>query len=41
MLLLKFDYDWPAGLIDINVLKCGRTDERTDARTDAGSSPIL
>ena len=28
MLLMKFDYDWPAGLRDINVLKCGRTDGR-------------
>ena len=38
MLLMKFDYDWPAGFRDIiHVWKCGRT----DTRTDAGSSPIL
>ena len=32
MLLMKFDYDWPAGLRDINVWKCGRTDAHTDGR---------
>ena len=47
MLLMKFDYDWPTGLRDINVLKCGRTDlngrtnGRTNGWTDAGLSPIL
>ena len=25
MLQMKFDYDWPAGLRDIHVCKCGRT----------------
>ena len=35
MLLMKFDYNWPAGNRDINVWKCGRTDGRTDALTDA------
>ena len=25
MLLMKFDYDWPAGFKDIHVWKCGRT----------------
>ena len=29
MLLMKFDYDWPVGLRDINVWKCWRTDGRT------------
>ena len=33
MLLMKFDYDWPASLREIHVWKCGRT--------DAGSSSIL
>ena len=28
MLLMKFDYDWPAGLRDIHVWKCGHTDGR-------------
>ena len=32
MLLMKFDYDWPAGLREIPVWKCGRTDARTPAR---------
>ena len=32
MLLMRFDYDWPAGLRDIHVRKCGRTDGRTQAR---------
>ena len=31
MFQIEFDYDWPAGLRDIHVLKCGR---RTQARTD-------
>ena len=31
MLQMKFDYDRPAGLRDIHVLKCGRMDARTDA----------
>ena len=41
MLLMKFDYDWPAGFRDIHVWKCERTHGRTDARTDTGSSPIV
>ena len=35
MLLMKFDYDWPAGLSDINVWKRGRTHGRTHAWTPA------
>ena len=37
MLQMKFDYDRPAGLRDIHVWKCGRTDgrARTDGRTPA------
>ena len=34
MLQMKFDYNWPAGLRDIDVWKC-------EGRMDAGSSPIL
>ena len=37
----KIDYAQPAGLRDIHVWKCGRTDARTDGRTYAGWSPIL
>ena len=37
MLQLKFDNDLLAGLRDIYVRKCGRT----DVQTDASSSPIL
>ena len=33
MLLKKFNYDWPAGLRDIHVWKCGRMDGRTHGRT--------
>ena len=33
MLQMKFDYDRPAGLRDIHVWKCGRTDRRTDTLT--------
>ena len=33
MLQIKFDRNWPAGLRDIHVWKCLRTDARTDART--------
>ena len=36
-LQIKFGCNRPAGLGDIHVWKCGRT----DGRTDAGSSPIL
>ena len=32
MLQMKFDYDQPAGLRDIHVWKCGRTDGRTNGR---------
>ena len=32
MLQMKFDYDQPAGLRDIHVWKCGRTDGRRDRR---------
>ena len=32
MLLIKFDYDWPAGFRHIHVWKCERTDARTPAR---------
>ena len=32
MLQMKFDYDRPAGLRDIHVWKCGRTDAQTPAR---------
>ena len=35
MLLMKFDYDWPAGFRDIHVWKSGRTDAHTDGRTPA------
>ena len=35
---MKFDYDRPAGLRDINVCKCERTHARTDGRTD-GRTP--
>ena len=35
MLQMKFDYDRPAGLRDINVWKCERTHARTDWRTPA------
>ena len=28
MLLMKFDYNWPAGLRDIHAWKCGRMDGR-------------
>ena len=28
MLQMKFDINWPAGLRDIHVLKCERTDRR-------------
>ena len=34
MLLMKFDYDWPAGFRDIHVWKFGRTHWQTDARMD-------
>ena len=34
MLLMKFDYDWPAGLRDNHVWKCGCTDGQTQGRTD-------
>ena len=37
MLQMKFDYDWPAGLRDIHVRKCGRT----HGLTDTSLSPIL
>ena len=37
ILQTKFDFNRPAGLRDIHVWKC----ERKDARTDAGSNPIL
>ena len=40
MLQMKFDYDRPAGLGDIHVLKCGRTDARTHGRTPAESHTI-
>ena len=33
ILQMKFDYDWPAGLRDINVWKCGRTHGGTDGDT--------
>ena len=36
----KFANDWPAGLRDIHVRKCGMQ-RLTDAQTDADSSPIL
>ena len=32
MLLIKFDYDWPAGVRDIYVWKCERTDGWTHGR---------
>ena len=35
MLQIKFGCNWPAGLGDIHVWKCGRTHARTDARTPA------
>ena len=35
MLLMKFDYDWPAGFRDIHVWKCGRMHGRTDGRIPA------
>ena len=35
MLLMKFDYDWPAGFRDIHVWKCGRMDGCTHRRTPA------
>ena len=38
---MMLDYDWPAGLRDINVRKCEWADGQTDGRTGAGSSPIL
>ena len=46
MLLMKFDYDRPAGLRDIHVWMCvqmdGRSDGQMEGQTDvAGSSPIL
>ena len=37
MLQMKFDFNRPAGLINIYVWKC----EQTDASTDIGLSPIL
>ena len=40
-LLLKFDCDWPTGLRDIHVWKCGHTDTHTDWWTDAGLTGIL
>ena len=33
MLLMKFDYDWPAGFREIHVWKCGRTDGSKHGRT--------
>ena len=33
MLLMKFDYDWPAGLRDIDVRKCELTDARLKSHT--------
>ena len=41
MFQMKFDIDWPAGLRDIHIWKCGQTDGHTDGRTDAGLNPIL
>ena len=35
MLQIKFDCNWPAGLGDIHVWKCGRTDRRMHARMHA------
>ena len=35
---MKFDCDWPAGLRDIHVWKCERTDARTPARLHPISS---
>ena len=35
MLLMKFDYDWPAGFREIHVWKCERTHGRTHTRTPA------
>ena len=32
VLQMKFDYDRPAGIRDIHVWKCGRTDAHTDGR---------
>ena len=36
-LQMQFDFDGPAGLRDIHACKC----ERMDARTDAGSNPMV
>ena len=41
MLQMKFDYDWPAGLRDIYVWKCGRTDGRRLESDPISSSRAL